>query len=214
MLIPYNPAAKAAPPKADAHDPNYFQPEEIARIWEALEGEPNKWKMMLHLFLVTGCRRGEVLGPKWGKVDWENKQIYIDCNLLYRKELGIYEDTPKTKGSIRYIRLPDQIMELLAEYRKWYREEKFKWEDNDYLFPRENGAPMFPGYVCNWLAEFSKRHGLPHINPHAFRHMQASMLFFNGIDSVSISHRLGNAHVSTATDIYSHVIKESNNLKR
>lgn len=55
-------------------------------------------------------------------------------------------------------------MELLAEYHRWYKEEKFrwgdKWEDNDYLFPRENGAPMFPGYVCNWLATFSKRHGL------------------------------------------------------
>ena len=56
MLIPYNPAAKATPPKADDHDPNYFQPEEIARIWEALEGEPVKWQMMIHLFLVTGCR--------------------------------------------------------------------------------------------------------------------------------------------------------------
>ena len=213
MLIPYNPATKATPPKADDHDPNYFQSAEIARIWEALENEPIKWKTMVHLFLVTGCRRGEVLGLKWSKVDWENKQIYIDCNLLYRKELGIYEDTPKTKGSVRYIRLPDQTMELLAEYRKWYREEKFrwgdKWEDNDYLFPRENGAPMFPGYVCNWLTEFSKRHGLPHINPHAFRHTQASLLFFNGIDSVSISHRLGHAHVSTTTDIYSHVIKEA-----
>lgn len=102
-------------------------------------------------------------------------------------------------------------MELLAEYHRWYKEEKFrwgdKWEDNDYLFPRENGAPMFPGYVCNWLTEFSKRHGLPHINPHAFRHTQASMLFFNGIDSMSISHRLGHAHVSTTTDIYSHEAK-------
>lgn len=68
---------------------------------------------------------------------------------------------------------------------------------------------MFPGYVCNWLAEFSKRHGLPHINPHAFRHTQVSMLFFNGIDSVSIRHRLGHTHVSTTTDIYSHVLKEA-----
>ena len=104
-------------------------------------------------------------------------------------------------------------MELLAEYHRWYKEEKFrwsdKWEDKDYLFPRENGAPMFPGYVCNWLDAFSKRHVLPHINPHAFRHTQASLLFFNGIVSVSISHRLGHAHVSTTTDIYSHVIKEA-----
>ena len=75
--------------------------------------------LVVHLFLVTGCRRGEVPDLKWGKVDWENKQISIDCNLFYRKEPGIYEDTPKTKGSIRYIRLPDQTLGLLAGYRKW-----------------------------------------------------------------------------------------------
>jgi len=69
MLIPYNPAAKAAPPKAGEHNPNYFQPDEIARIWEALEKEPIKWQTMIHLFLVTGCRRWEILGLKWGKVD-------------------------------------------------------------------------------------------------------------------------------------------------
>ncbi len=213
MLIPYNPASKATPPKLGEHEPNYFQPEEIARIWEALESEPIKWRTMVHLFLVTGCRRGEILGLKWSKVDWRNGQIYIDCNLLYSNQLGIYEDTPKTKGSIRYIKLPEQTMTLLAEYRRWYAEERLKWgdkwEDHDYLFPKENGAPMFPGYVCNWLDAFSKRHGLPHINPHAFRHTQASILFFNGIDSVSISHRLGHAHVSTTTDIYSHVIKQA-----
>lgn len=30
-------------------------------------------------------------------------------------------------------------------------------------------------------------------DPHAFRHTQASLQFFNGIDSLSISHRLGHA---------------------
>lgn len=72
MLIPYNPAAKATPPKADDYDPNYFQPEEITRIWEVLENEPIKWKTKGYLFLVMGCRQGEVLGLKWSKVDWEN----------------------------------------------------------------------------------------------------------------------------------------------
>ncbi len=213
MLIPYNPASKATPPKIGEHEPNYFQPEEISQIWDALESEPIKWRTMIHLFLVNGCRRGEILGLKWDKVKWENKQIYIDRNLLYASKLGIYEDTPKTKGSIRYIKLPDQTMQLLKEYRCWYVDEQLrwgdKWEDNGYLFPKENGAPMFPGYVCNWLNQFSRRHGLPHINVHAFRHTQASVLFFNGIDSVSISHRLGHTHVSTTTDIYSHIIKEA-----
>ena len=38
--MPYNAADKATPPKAPKSDPNYFQPDEIAAIWEALETEP------------------------------------------------------------------------------------------------------------------------------------------------------------------------------
>lgn len=213
FLIPYNPASKATPPKKEDHDPNYFQAEDIARIWEALEPEPMKWRTMVHLFLVTGCRRGEIAGLKWEKIDWKNGQIYIDCNLLYSPDIGIYEDTPKTKSSIRYIRLPEESMKLLAEYRHAYLEERLKWgakwKGTDYLFPSEDGGALYPGCICNWLTAFSQRHGLPHINPHAFRHTQASMLFFNGVDSVSISRRLGHAHVSTTTDIYSHVMAQA-----
>ena len=32
------------------------------------------------------------------------------------------------------------------------------------------------------------------------------MLYFNGVDSVSISKRLGHSKVSTTTDIYAHVM--------
>jgi integrase len=34
-------------------------------------------------------------------------------------------------------------------------------------------------------------------------------VYFNGVDSISISKRLGHAKVSTTTDIYSHVIKQA-----
>ena len=47
------------------------------------------------------------------------------------------------------------------------------------------------------------------INPHAFRHTMASMLYFNGVDSVSISKRLGHAQVSTTANIYAHVMEEA-----
>ena len=57
------------------------------------------------------------------------------------------------------------------------------------------------------LKKFAVRHGLPHINPHAFRHTMASMLYFNGVDSVSISKRLGHAQVSTTANIYAHVME-------
>ena len=68
---------------------------------------------------------------------------------------------------------------------------------------------MHPDSVTDWLNKFSKRHHLPHINPHAFRHTMASMLYFNGVDSVSISKRLGHAQVSTTANIYAHVVEEA-----
>lgn len=57
--------------------------------------------------------------------------------------------------------------------------------------------------------KFSKKYNLPHINAHAFRHTMASMLYFNGVDSVSISKRLGHAQVSTTANIYAHIIEEA-----
>lgn len=66
---------------------------------------------------------------------------------------------------------------------------------------------MRPDSVTDWMKKFSKRHGLPHINPHAFRHTMASMLYFNGVDSVPISKRLGHAQVSTTANIYAHVME-------
>ncbi|MCR5663677.1 MAG: site-specific integrase [Oscillospiraceae bacterium] len=77
------------------------------------------------------------------------------------------------------------------------------------LFTQENGSPMCPDSVTTWLNRFAKRHGLPHINPHKFRHTMASMLIYQRVDPVSVSKRLGHAQVSTTTDIYAHVIAEA-----
>ena len=83
------------------------------------------------------------------------------------------------------------------------------YENQGFVFSQDNGKPMHPDSVTTWLDRFSKRHSLPHINPHAFRHTMASMLYFNGVDSVSISKRLGHAQVSTTANIYAHVMEEA-----
>ncbi len=105
LLIPYNAADKATPPKTSSHEVNYFQPNEISAILEALEQEPLRWRTITHLLIVTGCRRGEIMGLKWAKVDWDNSRIKIDNNLLYSRECGIYEGSTKTENT-RYIKLP------------------------------------------------------------------------------------------------------------
>jgi len=73
----------------------------------------------------------------------------------------------------------------------------------------ENGRPMHPDSPTDWLSKFSKRHGLPPIHPHKFRHTQASLLIEEGVDILTISKRLGHAKVSTTLDIYSHQLAKS-----
>ncbi|MBP1546175.1 MAG: site-specific integrase [Oscillospiraceae bacterium] len=232
MLIPYNPAAKATPPKKEKPQPNYFQPADIENIRKALENEPIKWQMIVHLLLITGARRGEIAGLKWSAVDWDNNRIHINVTLLNRTDIGIYEETPKTEQSDRYITLPAETMSLLRKYQSyWLNFRKLcgsAWNSfvqisdrngnpqsvrADYLFFQESGTkvgyPIRPDSITKWCGDFSRRNGLPHINPHAFRHTMASILYFNGVDSISISGRLGHSKASTTSDIYSHIIKEA-----
>lgn len=208
--VPFNAAARADLPKATRKDVAYLQPEQVVAIRDAAEKEPLKWKVILHLFLVTGARRGEILGLKWEDVDAENNRLYICRNVLYSKERGIYIDTPKTAKSVRWVSVPAETIRLLMHYKAKQAEERLQvgehYKDEGFVFAQWDGKPMHPDSVTRWLARFSERHDLPHINPHAFRHTMASLLYFNGVDSVSIAHRLGHAQVSTTANIYSHII--------
>ena len=125
LLIPYNPAAKAKPPKVGKTKPDYYEPELVADILDAAEGEPSKWRTILHLFLITGRRREDVCGLKWEKIDFESGIVCIDTALLYLPKLGIYESTTKTEDAA-YIHLPPETLQLLREYRAWYNELKLK----------------------------------------------------------------------------------------
>lgn len=211
--VPFNVAAKATLPKVTKKEVNYFQPDQIAAIRDALKQESLKWETLTHLFLLTGARRGEILGLKWSAVDFDANRIHICNNIQYTPDRGIYEDTPKTAASNRYVSLPFETMQLLRKYRAWQSAERLRlgeyYENRDFVFAQDNGQPLHPDSVTDWMKKFSKRHGLPHINPHAFRHTMASMLYFNGVDSVSISKRLGHAQVSTTSNIYAHIVEEA-----
>lgn len=232
MLVQYNAAEKVVnKPKAEqSKDINYFEPADIERIRECLDNEPLKWRVITHLLLVTGCRRGEIAGLKWSAVDFRQSKLHICNNLLYSKALGVYEDTTKTASSERIVNLPDETMRLLYEYRKYWEKLRGSYgsawnsflimrdgkgtehsERADFLFVREDGDkagyPLHPDSITDWLNKFSERNGLPHINPHAFRHTLASVLCLNGIDITTISKWLGHKSVTTTMNIYEHILE-------
>lgn len=130
--------------------------------------------------------------------------------MIYRRPTPHFTHT---ETSARSIIVPADAMKLLKEYWAWQNEERLRlgeyYQYQGFVFSQDNGAPMHPDSVTDWLSKFSERHGLPHINPHAFRHTMASVLFFNHADSVSVSKRLGHAQVSTTENIYAHIIEEA-----
>lgn len=214
MIIPYNPASKASPPKQERTEANYFSSDDVVHIREALKLEPLKWQIAVNLLLLSGCRRGEILGLRWNKVLWESNQIHICNNLLYSKDRGIYEDSTKTYTSTRLIALPQEMMDFLRQYQDSYKEQAeqmgFALPNDGFLFTQEHSLkPMAPDSLTDYCNRFSKKYTLPHINPHAFRHTHISLLVLNGVDIVTASKRAGHATVSTTANIYSHLMDKA-----
>lgn len=107
MLIPFNPASKATPPKVQRKAPDYYQPETISQILDALDNAPLKWRTATYLLINTGCRRGEAMGLKWESLDLADGIMTIERALLYSPKKGVYESTPKTGKSRVLKRAPE-----------------------------------------------------------------------------------------------------------
>lgn len=229
LLIQFNVASKATPPRVKNKEADFLEIDDIKNILLFLENEPLKWQIALQLLIFSGCRRGEIWGLQWDKINFKNHEININKNLLYTRTRGVFEDTVKTEKSKRRLTMPANFFELLKEYRKEYLKMKLvsgeKWYDTNFLFVRDNGKPMSPDSLTKYCITFRKKYNkiikkenkekgkdlklLPRMNPHIFRHSQASILFFNGADAITISKRLGHARVSTTTDIYSHIMQKA-----
>lgn len=209
-LIPFNPAERATAPKQQKREPEFFEVEEIQTILEALEDEPLRYKVMTYLLIFTGARKGEVMGLKWDAVDWKTNQLHLVENRTYCEGFGITSGTLKT-GESRIVTVSQEVMTLL---KKWRVEQTTLFSDlgvtpSGYILTNDDGQPMHPDRPTSWLSGFSKRHGLPHIHPHQFRHTMASLLIADNVDILTVSKRLGHAKVSTTLDIYSHALKKS-----
>lgn len=174
----------------------------------ALTDEPLRWRVFYTLAIFGGFRRGELLGLEWKDIDFETGVISIRRASLYTKERGVYTDTPKTTRSQRCLKMPDSVIDLLRRYRAEQASERLQvgdqWEDYDRLFAAWNGKPLNPSVVENWLSRFFARSGLRKVNPHNFRHLNATLLIGSGAEVRTVSAALGHSQPSTTLNIYAH----------
>ena len=72
QLIGVNPADsdRITLPKVEEQTTDIFTQEELGVMLDKLEAEPLQFKVLIHLALNTGCRRGELVGLKWSDIDF------------------------------------------------------------------------------------------------------------------------------------------------
>lgn len=213
LQIPYNPVERAEKFQYRKKAAEILQPEDVQVVWKAAESEPVFIRCLVHIFLITGGRRGEIAGLRWPGVNWKNKSIKIDQEILYTPGDGVYcEESTKT-GRDRILRLPSETMELLLEYKHWQDQRRTelgdRWIESDYIFTGRFGGRIHPDSISGYIERFEERHQLPHLHPHKFRHTMASILIYSGMDAVTVSKRLGHTQVSTTQNTYAHLIQKA-----
>ena len=200
-------------PKDPQKEKEIYTPQEIETLLNLLEKEPLKYRVFFNLIVYSGFRRGEMMGLEWKDIDFDGEIISVRRTSNYTPDKGVYTDTTKTKKSQRSLKFPHFIMELLKEYKAEQREHAQKlgnkWVENDRLFVKWNGEPMYNGQPYSWLSKFCESNGLPFRGIHCFRHSFASFLVNQGVDIVTVSGALGHSAVSTTNNVYCHMLQEA-----
>ena len=212
-MLSDNPCRRVTIPKGSKKERKILTMEETEKFFKLLETAPLKYRAFFTLDIYSGLRRGEMLGLEWKDIDFETGIIHIQRTSNYTKAKGIYTDTTKTESSVRFVKVPMDIIEILKEYKAEQDAERLKlgerWNNTDRLFVKWEGSPMNPQTPYGWLKEFCEKNSFPFYEIHQFRHLHTSLLIGAGIDPTTVSGILGHSQVSTTLNLYSHMFREN-----
>ncbi|MCM1330913.1 MAG: tyrosine-type recombinase/integrase [Ruminococcus sp.] len=110
----------------------------------------------------------------------------------------------------------DSIMQMLSEYRAYYTKKVFeygsKWDMSTmavFYAPQKPGDYLSPSTVREWLDNFTKKHNLPKIHPHQFRHTSISLLLQAGVSVPDAAKRAGHSRPDVTMSIYAHTLRNN-----
>lgn len=214
QMISDNPCKYVTIPNAQQLERDCYTLEEAQHFLELLTEAPTKYQAFFTLAIYGGFRRGEILGLEWKDIDFKTGVISIRRTALYSKNKGHFTDTPKTKGSIRSLKLPESVMLILKRHQNEQFSQRLKlgdqWNETDRLFTTWNGLQMDGATPYSWLKKFCQRHDMRFVNLHSFRHLNASLLINSGVNIRTVSACLGHSQTSTTLNIYAHTFEQAN----
>lgn len=208
-----NPCSKVSCPRGHATSVEYLNDDQARILFELLDTVPEIYRHSVRLLLLTGMRRGELLGLEWDDIDWKNRCIHVRRSSHYLPQKGIYTDTPKNESSNRIIIISNQVITVLQSQMAWQRNQAAahgeKWIDCGRVVVSEDGSPMHPDRLTRWFSRFIAGTDLPDIHLHSLRHTYATLCIAKGVPITEVSAQLGHSSVATTANIYAHSIRSA-----
>lgn len=225
--IKEDPCKKIKPadrPKRDEHEINFLDEDEVVRFLSCLDSDEEKaywqknngshlfWKTMVNTLILTGLRRGELVGLQWGDLDKKNMLFHIRRNVTIDTSNKSADDPEKkihigeTKGkTIRKSPLSKYVLNLLSEY-KAEQEAKFGAAllPNAYIFCRSDNPylPLYPTEPTRLMSKYIKRYNLPNMSPHDLRHTAGYLAIESGASVKEIQALLGHKDPAVSLRFY------------
>jgi integrase len=207
-LIARNPAAaarvKAPPPERRV---KAWSRAEVAAFLAAADGD--RLAPAFLLALITGLRRGELLGLRWQDLDLDAGTLQVEQTAGVVGSQMILSK-PKTAGSRRRLYIGPAVTETLRAHQARQEAEAraaSEWEGQDLVFTTGTGGLIHARNFARSLTRIAKRAGVPDIGPHGLRHTYTSLARERGTQLEVVSKTLGHADPGFTLRVYRHVFE-------
>lgn len=209
-LIPDNPATnvqKVANRSEEVEEAEFHTAEEIRSLLDAFDST----RRPVYLTgIMTGLRRGELLGLRWDDIDFASDKIHVRRQLVRVKTGRGYElqlQTPKSqrntskRSGYRSVDMPPIVKQTLLSLPSRFR--------GGLVFCTDGGTPIDPdNLVKRDYARAVRRAKLRWISWHAAtRHTYAALQIAQGVHPKYLQVQLGHADISTTLNTYGHLRK-------
>lgn len=165
--LPRNPVSLTRPPRAVRSNTRKGWTVEEARTF-LRDSRDHRLHPLFHLGLVTGMRRGELLGLRWCDVDLDSGLLEVHQQLATVKGRPVMKQV-KTESSDRLVTVGERTIELLQEHRTRQAAELvfvgLDPKDVELLFTSEVGGWIDPNNLGRTMESLAARAGVPRLTP-------------------------------------------------
>ncbi|WP_279194759.1 tyrosine-type recombinase/integrase [Holdemania massiliensis] len=177
----------------------FWTPDDLKQFLSAVDNAT--LKDFYEFLYWTGLRRGEALGVTWEKINFTDRTLRINQQISVKLGEDVIT-SPKTKNSIRTLKMPEVIYNMMKQR---YEEAKKLNGFNEKFFIFGNDVPLKRNYIQKNLDKYIIKAGVKtRITIHGFRHSCASYLINNGCNILAVAKYLGDT-VDTLTSTYAHL---------